>query len=200
MLKIDLRQLLDIENFLEAAPDITRKSASLAINDVLAGQGLTRYRKAVAAEVEFPSGYVNDKIEIGQRATPTSLVASVIGRQRPTSLARFATSGAIGSKGGVSVRIKGGSRFMPSAFLVRLKQGPSISDDGYNIGLAVRLKEGMALKKKDTSRMVHLEQNVVLLYGPSVDQILRNEAAEATTPEIVDAIATEFFRQFQRLS
>ena len=66
--------------------------------------------------------------------------------------------------------------------------------------IAIRLKEGTVLKKKDTSRMVHLEHNVVLLYGPSVDQILRNEAAEAEGPEVAEAIATEFFRQFARMA
>lgn len=200
MLNINIAQVLDLENFLVSVPDKTRQAAAYAMNDVLTGQGLARFRKAVAAEVQFPSGYVDDKIDIAQRATPTRLVASVVGRQRPTSLARFAAGGAIGGKGGVTVRVKGSASYMPGAFLVRLRQGGGITDDGFNVGLAVRLKEGTVLKKKDTSRMVHLEQNVVLLYGPSVDQILRNEVAEAETPEVVDAIATEFFRQFARLA
>ena len=199
MLSFNIAGILDLENFLAAVPDITRRSAALALNDVLGGQGLARFRKAVAAEVAFPPGYVDDKIEVAQKATPTRLVASLVGRQRPTSLARFATSGALG-KAGITVRVKNSSVFMKDAFLVRLNQGASISEDGYNVGLAIRLKPGQVLNKKDTSRMVHLEKNVVLLYGPSVDQILRNEAAEAESPEIVDAIATEFFRQFARLS
>lgn len=199
MLSFNIAGILDLENFLAAVPDKTRQAASYALNDVLAGQGLARFRKAVAAEVAFPPGYVDDKIEVAQKATPTRLVASLVGRQRPTSLARFATSGALG-KAGITVRVKGSSTFMPDAFLVRLNQGASISDDGYNVGLAIRLKPGQVLNKKDTSRMVHLEKNVVLLYGPSVDQILRNEAAEAESPEVVDAIATEFFRQFARIA
>lgn len=200
MLKYDIAKILDLENFLVSTPEVTRRAASLAMNDVLSGQGLARYRKAVAAEVQFPPGYVDDKITFQQPATPTRLTASIVGRQRPTSLARFAVGGAVGQKGGVTVRVKGGSTFMRDAFLVRLRQGASISDDGFNIGLAIRLKEGTILNKRDQSRMVRLDTNVVLLYGPSVDQILRNEAAEAETPEVIDAIATEFFRQFQRLS
>lgn len=200
MLKFDIGQVLELEKFLEAAPEITNKAAAYAMNDVLAGQGLARFRKAVAAEINFPSGYVDDKIEVAQKATPTRLVASLVGRQRPTSLARFVTGGTVGGKGGVTVRVKGGSKFMKSAFLVRLKAGKGITDDNYNLGLAIRLKEGMTLNKKDTSRMVHLESDVVLLYGPSVDQILRNEAAEAEGPEVVSAIATEFFRQYARMS
>jgi hypothetical protein len=200
VLSFDLRGITDLENFLTAVPDTTRRAMSMAMNNVLGGQGLARFRKAVADEVDFPAGYVDDKINFDQRATPTRLEASVVGRQRPTSLARFATSGVVGSKGGITVRVKGGSKFMKNAFLVRLKQGNAISDDGYNVGLAIRLKEGMTLNKKDASRMVRLDRDVVLLYGPSVDQILRNEAADAEAPEVVDAIATEFFRQFARLS
>jgi hypothetical protein len=196
----DIAQVLDLEQFLVSVPDKTRQAAAYAMNDVLSGQGLARFRKAVAAEVQFPAGYVDDKVTFGQRATPTRLVASIEGRQRPTSLARFATSGSVGQKGGVTVRVKGSSTFMKSAFLVRLRQGNAITDDGYNVGLAIRLKDGMTLNKKDTARMVHLEHNVVLLYGPSVDQILRNEAADAEAPQVIDAIATEFFRQFARLA
>lgn len=200
MLKIDLAKVLDLEKFLSVFPDTTNKAASYAMNDVLAGQGLARYKKAVAAEVPFPGGYVDDKIEFGQRATPSRLVASVVARQRPTSLARFATSGSVGAKGGVTIRTKTGAKYMKSAFMVRLNAGSGITDDGFNLGLAIRLKEGLTLNKKDTSRMVHLEANVVLLYGPSVDQILRNEVSESTTPEVVDAIAVEFFRQIERMS
>lgn len=198
MLSFDLAPILDLENFLKATPDITNRAVAYAMNDVLGGQGLARFRKAVAAEVQFPAGYVDDKINIDQRATPTRLVASVVGRQRPTSLARFATSGTVGGKGGVTVRVKGGAKHMSEGFLVRLNQGAGI-EDGYNVGLAIRLKPGMTINKKDTSRMVHLGKDVVLLYGPSVDQILNNEVADAETPEVVDAIATEFFRQYSRL-
>lgn len=200
MLSFDIAGLTDLENFLEAAPDNTRKAMSMAMNDVLGGQGLARFRKAVASEVEFPSGYVDDKINFDQRATPNRLEASIVGRQRPTSLARFAVSGTVGGKGGVTVRVKGGSNYMKGAFLVRLNKGNAITDDGYNVGLAIRLKEGMTLNKKDTSRMVHLGRDVVLLYGPSVDQILRNEAADAQAPEVISAIGTEFFRQFARIA
>lgn len=200
MIKVDLAAILDLETFLRDAPEITRKAAALSMNDVLGGSALVRFRKAVAEEVNFPPGYVDDRIELGQKATPTRLVASVIGRQRPTSLARFVVSGAVGQKGGVTIRVKNSAKHMGSAFLVRLNQGTGISDNGYNIGLAIRLSSGVKLNKKDQSRMVHLERDVVLLYGPSVDQILKNEAAETQMPLVADDIATEFFRQFARLA
>ena len=198
--EVNLSQILEIEKFLNVVPDATRRAAAYAMNDFLGGAGLVRLRKRVAAEVSFPQGYVDERIDVAQRATPTRLVGSIVGRQRPTSLARFASGGVVGGKGGVTVRVKNSSQTMPSAFMVRLNQGTGITDDGFNVGLAIRLKEGIVLKKRDTARMVHLEKNVVLLYGPSVDQILRNEAADAEMPVIVDDIATEFFRQFARLA
>ena len=200
--KIDLRQVFDLEQFLEAAPERTRQAASLAMNDVIGGSGLQRYRKAISAQINLPPSYLNDeRFGLTQRATPNRLVAQLSARQRPTSLARFATSGSVGTKGGVTVKVKpSSSRFLPSAFLVRLNAGATIADDSFNTGLAIRLKPGQKLNKTDQSRMVHLAANVVLLYGPSIDQVLRNSVIETETPEVLDATATEFYRQFSRLS
>lgn len=201
---VDLRGVLELDDFLAAVPDITRNAASQAINSVIAGPGLAQYRKGIAEQVDFPSSYLNDdRLGVTQHATPSRLEGRITGRQRATSLARFATGGTVGGKGGVSVRVKrgGGSTFMKGAFLVRLKAGTILDNDSFNVGLALRLKPGQTvIGKKDASRMVHLDANVVLLYGPSVDQILRNGVAEAETPAVVDKIATEFFRNFQRLA
>jgi len=195
----DLAQVLGLEDYLDAAPGNTRKAAAFAMNDIIGGPaGLGVYRKAINAQVNFPRDYLDDKrFGMDQRATPDNLVASLVARQRPTSLARFATTGAIGTKG-VSVQVKRNgapSRFR-TGFLVRLRAGSSL--DGGNVGLAVRLSPGTVLNK-DVSKMVHLDANVVLLYGPSVDQILNNNVAESETPVVIDNVATEFFRQFARL-
>lgn len=199
---VDLGGMIELERFLESAPDITRDAASLALNDVIGGpRGLGVYRKAISEQINFPPGYLNnDRFGVDQRATPNHLVASLVARQRPTSLARFATSGAVGQRGGVTVRVKpgGAGKTFKSAFLVRLRAGTSLEDG--NIGLAVRLQPGQVLNKTDQSRMVHLEANVVLLYGPSIDQVLNTSVADAETPEVVENVATEFFRQFARLS
>lgn len=198
---LDLAALIGLESFLEAAPDRTRKAAALAMNDVIGGpKGLGVYRAQIRKEVNFPQGYLNDdRFGFDQRATPSNLTASLVARQRPTSLARFATSGSVGSKGGVSVRVsqQGGGGTFKNGFLVRLRNG--VENDGSNIGLAIRLAPGQTLDKRDTSRMVHLEANVVLLYGPSIDQVLQQSVAEEETPEVLDNVATEFFRQFERL-
>lgn len=198
---IDLRSLFALESFLDAAEDNTRIAASLAMNDVIGGpRGLGVYRKAIGRQINFPPGYLNDdRFGVDRKATPSNLVASLVARQRPTSLARFATSGVVGGRGGVTVKVKpnGAGKTFKSGFLVRLRAG---MEDGGNIGLAVRLEPGQVLNKKDQSRMVHLESNVVLLYGPSIDQVLNTSVADAETPEVVDNVATEFYRQFARLT
>lgn len=199
--RIDVREALKLEEFLDDYSDNVNLAASYALNDVVSGnRGLGRYKKAIEREVNFPQGYVGgDNFYFAERATPTKLSAELYARQRPTSLARFAASGAVGQKGGVRVRVKKGGReaLFKRGFLVRLRAGTAL---GGNVGLAVRLAPGQTLNKRDTSRMVHLEPNVVLLYGPSIDQILRNEAADTETPAVVDDIASEFFRQLARLS
>jgi hypothetical protein len=204
VLNVDLATVVGLEGYLEAAPDRTRRSMSIAMNDVLRGPGLARYRVGVANQINLPPDYIDQRLTFDKFSTPSDLTASIVGRQRPTSLARFATGGAVGAKGGVSVRVQkngGGSR-LPGAFLVRLNKGPGISDDNYNLGLAVRLKPGQTTigTKKDTSQMVHLAANVVLLYGPSIDQVLNNSVVDAETPEVTSAVATEFYRQFARMA
>lgn len=196
----NISAFLDLESFLDAAPEKTRRAASLAMNDVIGGpRGLGVYRNAISKQINFPAGYLDDtRFGLDRRSTPDNLVTSLVARQRPTSLARFATSGVVGGKGGVSVKVKakGGSKRFKSGFLVRLPGGI----DGSNIGLAVRLSPGQQLNKRDQSNMVYLDKNVVLLYGPSIDQVLNTSVAEAETPEVIDNVATEFYRQFARLT
>ena len=78
---------------------------------------------------------------------------------------------------------------MDQAFLVRLKNN--------NIGLAVRLKPGEVLQNSE--KAVRLDNNVYLLYGPSVDQVFRS-VADDITPSIQQSVSRQFFRQFTRLS
>lgn len=202
-LQVDLSAVIGLEDFLGDVPDITRRSMSIAMNDTLKGPGLAEYRRGVEDEINLPKGYVNsDRLAFNERASPDKLVASIVGRQRPTSLARFAAGAIIGGKGGVTVRVQrgGGSKTFKKGFLVRLNAGAGLSDDNYNVGLAVRLDASSHLNKKDQSRMVHLDRNVVLLYGPSIDQVLRTSVADEKTPAVVTEITTQFYRQFARLA
>lgn len=201
-MRIEARAIKGLEDFLDAAPEITREAASLAMNDVTGGKGLKRYRDTMRQQIAFPGGYLEDTDRFGQTgyASPARLETKISGRSRPTSLARFASGGAINSEG-VSVRVKPSrSVTLRKAFLVRLRAGTVLDEDNFNLGLAVRLAPGQTIRnKRDTSRMVRLAPQVFLLYAPSVDQVFR-DVAETETPAVLDDMAQEFLRQFGRLA
>jgi hypothetical protein len=201
-MRVEAGAIKGLAEFLDAAPEIATQAASLAMNDVTGGTGLTRYKKAMKSQIAFPSGYLDDVERFGQTgyATPARLETKITARARPTSLARFATSGAIGSAG-ATVRVKAGrSVHLKKAFMVRLRAGTVLDDTSFNVGLAVRIAPGQRIRnKRDTSNMVHLAPNVFLLYAPSVDQVFRS-VAETETPAVLDMMGNEFFRQFARLS
>ena len=76
---------------------------------------------------------------------------------------------------------------MGKAFLVKLKNG--------NMGLATRDKALIDRAYKP----VMLDRGVYLLYGPSVDQVVRTVAEDAL-PNIGDKVFDEFLRQFARVT
>lgn len=200
-MRIEAGAIQGLAEFLDAAPEITRKAASFAMNDVTGGTGLTRYKKAMREQIGFPAGYLDDTERFGQTgyASPDRLETRIKARQRPTSLARFASGGEIG-QAGVTVHVKAGrSVTLQRAFMVRLRAGTALDDTSFNVGIAVRLAPGAVIRnKRDTSRMVHLAPNVYLLYAPSVDQVFKG-VADTETPAVLDLMAAEFYRQFSRL-
>ncbi len=200
-MKIEVSAIAGLADFLDAAPQVTRQAAALAMNDITGGKGLTRYKKSIKSQVAFPGGYLEEADKFGQSsfATPTRLETRISARQRATSLARFA-SGVVGGEG-ATVRVKTGrSVRLKRAFMVRLRAGSTLDDSNSNLGLAVRITPGTSFRgKRDTSNMVRLAKDVFLLYGPSVDQVFRS-VAETDTPKVLDEMGQEFFRQFARLS
>jgi hypothetical protein len=158
-------------------------------------------RKEAAAEINFPTGYLNEeRLSFRQKATATRLEAVVTARDRATSLARFAPgfSPSNSRNQTVVVRVKRGGksiRLSKRAFVTRLNNG--------NIGLAVRLKPGETLRNSERAVLVKawsgVRGNVYLLYGPSVDQVVKMIAVDSL-PQAGEAISKEFIRQFQRLA
>lgn len=196
----------ELKEYLEQVPEIANNSIRMAINSVAAGKGMTLIKKSMTDEIAFPSGYLNaDRLKLTKRATQTNLEAVITGRKRATSLARFVTGGAMvaNSKrgGGVQVRVKRGkTTYLKNAFLVRLNKGASLTEDNYNIGLAIRLSAGESLSNKRSQHKSWLVPGrVALLYGPSVDQVFA-EVSETVAPKIGDMVAAEFHRNFARLS
>lgn len=200
-MRLEANAIKSLDQFLEACEEKARPAAAMAMNDITGGKGLVTYRKAMRREVAFPAGYLEDVDRFGQTefATPARLITAISGRQRPTSLARFVTSGVVG-RPGVTIKVNpsGGVR-RDKAWLTRLNSGSGISDGSFNLGLAVRVRPGEMIRgKKFPGKTPRLAPNVFLLYGPSVDQVFRTVAV-TETPKVLDMMGLEFLRQFARL-
>lgn len=191
---IQATALADVRSYFERLPDIAEEAAVLAINEAVSREGLTLVKKDMRSQINFPSGYLEsgDRLKVRRRAVKGSLEAVIRGRDRPTSLARFASgqTPANTRNRGVRVQVKRGhTTQLNKAFLVNLKNG--------NTGLAVRLKPGQTLSNSE--RAVRLADNVWLLYGPSVDQVF-STVADDRAGDIADIVTNKFLRQFARLS
>lgn len=196
--------LTDLDQYLDAFPKNTRTAARIALNGVAEGEGLAVYRKGINEQIDYPDGYLNtDRLGVTTKAQDDKLAVTISGRQRATSLARFARGQTVQStrRKGVDVRVKrgGAAQHIDRAWLVKLNRGSSSSRDNFNVGLAIRLEPGERLRNKREVRSVQLDQNVYLLYGPSVDQVFRDVMVTETAP-VLEKIGKEFFRQFFRLN
>jgi hypothetical protein len=190
--------LKDALAFFDEFPEIATTSAVLAVNDT-ADKSVPPIKRKMVRQINFPRDYLNaSRLGVRRRATRGSLEAVISGRDRPTSLARFAPGATPENSKNqpIFLRVKPGRTTKlvrgdgkPSAFLLRLKNG--------NIGLAVRLRKGETLRNSD--KAVNLGENLYLLYGPSVDQVLQDVATQET-PDISDRLTNSFLRQFTRLS
>ena len=170
--------LREMQRFFDELPEVAEQAAVYAINDTVQREGLTAIKRDMRDQVEFPPGYLEgDRLKPVRFATRDRLEAVIRGRDRPTSLARFAqgqtpeltggggravrmrTKDGLGSPG-VRVRVQPGkTEHLKRAFLIKLKNG--------NIGLAVRVKNGESLRKSTAA---------------------------------VEMVASKFLRQFGRLS
>lgn len=197
--------LRDMQRFFEELPEIAEQAAVYAINDTVQREGLTVLKRDMRDQVEFPPGYLEgDRLKPTRFASRGRLEAVIRGRDRPTSLARFAQGQTPENTGGAGRRVKvrnatgeagvrvrvnrNNTEHLQRAFLIRLKNG--------NIGLAVRTS---APNLRKSQKAVELEPGLFLLYGPSVDQVLRGVATDRAD-DILDLVSSKFLRQFGRLS
>lgn len=178
-----------LDDFDNLAPKIA-KYAQMAINTTARNRRTSAARE-IQQQVSFPARYLsgqNGRLSITKQAKPRNLEAEITGRDRPTSLARFASNrnpAASRKRGGVSVTVAPGeTKFMKGAFIMQLRGG--------NLGLAIRLKKGEALRNKRTVRQV--ANGLYLLYGPSVNQVFRGVAEDG-----MDETAENLQREFLRL-
>lgn len=178
---------------LDDIPAEIRRAAMQAVN-----RTVTRTRTASAREmrrqVNFPARYLSGedgRLAITKKATDADLEGVITGRFRPTSLARFARTKTV-RKAGVSVEVAPGfARFMKRAFLIRLRSGSAALDTQSNLGLAIRLRPGEAIQNK--RKMIQVQGNLYLLYGPSVSQVFAG-VADDEVAEAGDFLEQEFLR------
>lgn len=200
-MKLDLEYgaIDGLVDYIESFPSAAREAARIALNDVASGEGLADLRAGVQEQVAFPAGYLNDeRLGVTKRASDGDLSVVITGRQRATSLARFAAGQSVSStrRRGVTVMVKPGTmRRIKSGWLVNLRRG---NQDGGNLGLAIRIKEGQTVFNKREVNQVELDRGVYLLYGPSVDQVFGDVALDRT-PQILTLVEREFYRNFFRL-
>lgn len=186
--------LSDVE---KATPSV-RLAAVRAINKITR-DGRVELARLILREVNFPASYVSPsgkRLYVSKQATRNDLEGRITARSRATSLARFVT----GTPSGQGVRVQvspGKSRYMKRAFLIKLPAGTASVDTKYNMGLAIRLKPGEALKNKRTAR--RMANGLYLLYGPSVDQVFRAEDGDGVANDAAPDLAAKLEREFLRL-
>lgn len=182
-----------LKHYFEQLPEVAERAAVLAVNQVAERDGLAVMRRDMRSQIDFPPGYLEgDRLRVARRANRSAIEAVIRGRDRATSLARFARGQNPGNTRGRGVRVQvkpGRTKTLKKAFMVRLNNG--------NIGLAVRLKPGQTLNNSQAA--VRLAENVYLLYGPSVDQVFR-VVADDRAPDLANMVSRQFLRQFARLS
>lgn len=191
--------LKETQRFFEQAPEIAEEAAVFAINDTVKGPAMTLLEKQMRGEIDFTADYLDERMGVTRLATKGRLEAAISGRDRPTSLARFARGqtpeNTRNRRVVVKVKGRGSPVTLDRAFLLRLRNG--------NIGLAIRLPRGQSPDKSYGA--VHVpsatrrDTEMWLLYGPSVDQVLRGVATDRMD-DIGEMVSTRFFTQFERLS
>ncbi len=191
--------LKEFARFAEELPELATQAAYLAVNDT-SRDAVPLLKREMRKQINFPSKYLNqDRLSVRRKATRVSLEAVISGRDRPTSLARFAPGATAENsrKRPIYVKVKGsgGQERLNRAFIVDLKNG--------NRGLAIRLPKGEA--PRDAYKPVPLTRGggkstgAWLLYGPSVDQVLKSVSGDVSS-ELTDMLDKNFLRQFNRLT
>jgi len=178
---------------LESLPASIKTAAARAVNRT-ADRARTDAAREIRRQVNLPASYLQPsqgRLTVSKRAGKDDLEAVVLGRQRPTSLARFARGGAEG-RANVTVEVAPGfARFMRRAFLIRLRRGADFDSKQPNLGLAIRLRPGESIQNK--RQMVRMRNGLYLLYGPSVDQLFRT-VREDIAPATQEFLSAEFLR------
>lgn len=172
-----------LQGEIEEIPENIRRAAMRAVNKT-ADRARAASAREMRNQVNFPARYLSSegRLQVTRKASLNNLEAVVTGRQAPTSLARF-VQGTPKRGQGVRVEVKpGAARYMRRAFLMKLKNN--------NVGLALRTSGG---PPKGAYKPKKINENLWLVYGPSVDQIFRTVADDVSEP-MADYLEGEFTR------
>lgn len=190
---------------IETLADVRDYGKRIKIVSVQAVNKVARDQRAEAAkrigeQINLPKRYLGPsagRLTVTQQATRNRLEARITARGRPTSLARF-SKGSPGGRGGVTVEVhKGQARRMKRAFLIRLPQGSSLTETRFNLGLAMRLRPGESVNNK--IRQVQLSKGLVLLYGPSIQQVFLDNQGKGVAADIAEPTAKKLEAEVFRL-
>lgn len=197
----------EIIDEIDGLPTEIRRAAKIAVNEATV-KGRTRMARKVLEDVALPRSYVQPagrRLYVSRMATESSLEATIFARSRRTSLTRFIPGGPQAATGrrnikGLSVKVdaSGGAKFITGAFIFKLRGAGGETDPDPNLGFAVRTKNGKA--PRNAYQPTKISENLWLLYGPSVAQILHSDrngggVVSDTEPEIKNLLTTEFYRQ-----
>lgn len=200
MLDVEARDLSAFAAVFRDMPLLADRAARMGINDT------ARHSRTVAAremgdQINFPRGYLaprNGRLRISKFASEDDLEAEITGRDRPTSLARFAVGKVkFGRNAGIQVQVAaaGGAVRINRGFFMRLRRGASFDSGNANVGLAVRLRPGETLTGSTAAR--DIGGGLYLLYGPSVDQVFRGVSHDILD-DTSDYLADRFIHHFER--
>lgn len=181
-----------------------RSAASKAINSTIRSVR-AQTAKEIRRQVNFPPSFLSQnsgRLQVRKFATPDQLEARLFGRGRPTSLARFIQGGASVAarkrRKPLAVEVKPGRvNYLRRAFPIRLRQGRSLTETKFNLGVALRLRQGEKLINKTSA--VDFGEGLVLLYAPSVYQLLLDSKGRGAFDDISDEAAAKLEAEFLRL-
>lgn len=181
---------------LQKLPAAIEVAAYRAINKA-ADRGRSDAAVRMRQQVNFGAAYLSaggGRLSVDKKASRGNLVANIIGRDRPTSLARFAVNTQASNKKGVILQVKpGGVRYLKKAFFVKLRAGAATTESQHNLGLAIRLPIGQRPRRVDRGGAKQIAPGLWLLYGPSVGQVF-NLTRKDIEPATLDFLEAEFER------
>lgn len=185
-------------NAMEGLTEKVEQAAYRAVNKAI-DRTRTASARMMLEQVNFGARYLtgqDGRLET-TKARAGTLEGKIVGRFRPTSLARFVQGSPTPFKAGVRVAVNPGAAIkLPRAFVIKLRSGSSMTETKYNLGLAVRLPAGASLRNKKVS-MTRMKNGLFLLFGPSVDQVFSTVSADVS-PLAEQVLEDEFNRLIQR--